>query len=566
MGSETMAYTIGLDYGTNSVRCVLVDVASGDELGTAIYEYETGREGIILDAADHNLARQNPGDYIKGTEVSIKAAIAEAKKSNKSFDPADIIGIGVDSTGSTPLPVDIDGTALGVLDEFKDNPNAHAWLWKDHTGHAEAAEITELTAKEHPEYLAKCGGTYSSEWFFSKILHCLRTDPKVFDAAYSWVECCDYITAFLTDTSRPDIMKRGRCAAGHKAMFNSEWGGLPTKDFLAKLDPKLGELCERLYSQTDTVDTPAGNLSSEWAEKLGIPAGIPVAVSAFDCHLGAIGAGVAPGKLVKIIGTSTCDVMVGEKSPNFPDIPGLCGIVDGSVLPGYLGLEAGQSAVGDIFNWFVNYIQPGGAATGSHEALTAAAAKLKPGQSGLLALDWNNGNRTILVDQRLTGLLLGQTLHTKPEEIYRALIEATAFGALTIINRFEEYGVKINEVINCGGIAEKNPLLMQIYADVTCREMKIARSAQTCALGSAMAGAVVAGAQAGGYDNFADAQAAMCGTKAKTYKPIPENQKVYEQLYSLYSQLHDAFGLESFSGKMANVMKDLLNIKDGVNV
>jgi L-ribulokinase len=565
MGFETMAYTIGLDFGTNSVRCLLVDAASGDELGTAIYEYETGQDGIILDGADHNLARQNPGDYIKGTEVSIKAAIAEAQKSNKDFDPNDVIGIGVDTTGSTPLPVDKDGTALGVLDEFKNNPNAHAWLWKDHTGHAEAAEITELAAKEHPEYLAKCGGTYSSEWLFSKILHCLRTDPKVFDAAYSWVECCDYITAFLTDTAKPDTMKRGRCAAGHKAMFNSEWGGLPTKDFLAKLDPKLGKLRDRLYSETYTVDTPAGNLSNEWAEKLGIPANIPVAVSAFDCHLGAIGAGVAPGKLVKIIGTSTCDVMVGEKVPNFPDIPGLCGIVDGSVLPGYLGLEAGQSAVGDIFNWFVNYIQPGGPSAGSHEALTAEAAKLKPGQSGLLALDWNNGNRTILVDQRLTGLLLGQTLHTKPEAIYRALIEGTAFGALTIINRFEEYGVKINEVINCGGIAEKNPLLMQIYADVTGREMKIARSAQTCALGSAMAGAVVAGAKAGGHDNFTDAQAAMCGTKDRTFKPIPENQKVYQQLYALYSQLHDAFGLESFSGKMANVMKDLLNIKDQVN-
>jgi len=543
---------------------VLVDVSDGGELGTAVYEYETGQEGIILDAADHNLARQNPGDYIKGTEVSIKAAIAEAKKSNREFDPADIIGIGIDTTGSSPLPVDIDGSALGVLDEFKDNPNAHAWLWKDHTGHAEAAEITELAAREHPEYLAKCGGTYSSEWFFSKVLHCLRTDPKVFDAAYSWVECCDYITAFLTGTSRPDVMKRSRCAAGHKAMFNSNWGGLPAEDFLAQLDPKLGRLRERLYSETFSSDVTAGVLTADWAQKLGLRTGIPVAVSAFDAHLGAAGAGVGPGKLVKIIGTSTCDVTVWPNTDTLADVPGLCGIVDGSVLPGYFGLEAGQSAVGDIFNWFVNYIQPGGSGAGSHEALTERAARLKPGQSGLLALDWNNGNRTILVDQRLTGLLLGQTLHTKPEEIYRALIEATAFGALTIINRFEEYGVKINEVINCGGIAEKNPLLMQIYADVTGREMKIARSAQTCALGSAMAGAVVAGGKAGGYDNFADAQSAMCGTKEKTYKTIPANHRVYEQLYSLYSQLHDAFGLASFSGGMANVMKDLLNIKDSV--
>ena len=261
----------------------------------------------------------------------------------------------------------------------------------------------------------------------------------------------------------------------------------------------------------------------------------------------------------------TVNMLVSESSRQLPDIPGICGIVDGSILPGFFGLEAGQSAVGDIFNWFVNYIQPGGQSAGSHQTLTEKAVKLKPGQSGLLALDWNNGNRTILVDQRLTGLLIGQTLHTKPEEIYRALIEATAFGALTIINRFEEYGVKVTEVINCGGIAEKNPLLMQIYADITGREMKISRSAQSCALGSAIAGAVVAGKKAGGYDNFADAQAAMCGIKETTFKPVLENQKVYQQLYSLYSQLHDAFGLESYSGKMANVMKELLDIKDKAN-
>jgi len=297
-----------------------------------------------------------------------------------------------------------------------------------------------------------------------------------------------------------------------------------------------------------------------------LPAGIPVAVGAFDAHLGAVGSGIAPGKLVKIIGTSTCDMLVSEASKEFPDIPGICGIVDGSILPAFFGLEAGQSAVGDIFNWFVNYIQPGGEMAGSHDALTENAAKLKPGQSGLLALDWNNGNRTILVDQRLTGLLVGQTLHTKPEEIYQALIEATAFGALTIINRFEEYGVKVSEVINCGGIAEKNPLLMQIYADVTGREMKISRSAQTCALGAAIAGAVVAGKAAGGFDNCPDAQTAMCAVKQKTFKPIPENQKVYQQLYSLYKQLHDAFGLEDYTGKLANVMKELLNIKDKANI
>ncbi|MHC4438303.1 MAG: ribulokinase [Planctomycetota bacterium] len=557
-----MPYTIGLDYGTNSVRCLIVDVTNGSELGTAVYEYETGEAGIILDPADHNLARQNPADYLNGIEVTVKAAIAEAKNAVKGFEPSQVIGIGIDTTGSTPIPVDKDGTPLGMLDAFKDNPSAHAWLWKDHTGHAEAAEITGLAEKEHPEYLAKCGGTYSSEWFFSKILHCLRTDPKVFDAAYTWAEHADWLPAVLTGTQAPDKLKRCRCAAGHKAMFNDDWGGYPEEKFLSKLDPKLGELRKTLSDQTYAVDEASGNLTDEWAVKLDLPAGIPVAMGAFDAHLGAVGSGIAPDTLVKIIGTSTCDMLVSESSKKLADIPGICGIVDGSILPGFFGLEAGQSAVGDIFNWFVNYIQPGGQEAGSHEALTEKAAKLKPGQSGLLALDWNNGNRTVLVDQRLTGLLLGQTLHTRPEEIYRALIEATAFGALTIINRFEEYGVKVSQVINCGGIAEKNPLLMQIYADATGREMKISRSAQSCALGACIAGAVVAGKASGGHDSFADAQATMCGIKEVTYKPITENAAVYQQLYVLYKQLHDAFGTQEFSGKMANVMKELLTIKD----
>jgi L-ribulokinase len=347
-------------------------------------------------------------------------------------------------------------------------------------------------------------------------------------------------------------------------MFADQWGGLPARDFLSKLHPKLGRLRDRLYEETYTVQTEAGKLTEHWAQKLGLAAGIPVAVGAFDAHLGAVGSGIAPGKLVKIIGTSTCDMLVSESSRQLADMPGICGIVDGSILPGYFGLEAGQSAVGDIFNWFVNYIRPGGKEAGSHEALTERADKLRPGQSGLLALDWNNGNRTVLVDQRLTGLLAGQTLHTKPEEIYRALIEATAFGALTIINRFEEYGVKVSEVINCGGIAEKNPLLMQIYADVTGRQMQISRSAQSCALGAAIAGAVVAGAAAGGHSRFAEAQAAMCGIKDVTYKPIEENHKVYQRLYELYKQLHDAFGIRDWSGQLSNVMKELLSIKDSV--
>jgi len=307
-----------------------------------------------------------------------------------------------------------------------------------------------------------------------------------------------------------------------------------------------------------------GSLTEEWAGRCGLPSGIPVAAGAFDAHMGAVGAGIAPGTLVKIIGTSACDMMVVPAREKLADIPGLCGIVAGSILPGYLGLEAGQSAVGDIFNWFVNHIQPGGRKAGSHEELTRAAARGKPGESGLMALDWNNGNRTILVDQRLTGLLLGQTLYTTGPEIYRALIEATAFGALTIINRFEEYGVKVRQVVNCGGIAEKNPLVMQIYADVTGRAMKVSRSAQTCALGAAMAGAVVAGRKAGGHPNFPAAQKAMSGLKARAYMPEAKANAVYRQLYVLYKQLHDAFGTTTWAGNLHNVMKKLLEIRTAV--
>jgi len=560
-----MAYTIGLDYGTNSVRCLIVNVKNGDEIAACVFPYPSGKNGIIIDSADANVARQNPADYLKGIEVSVKGAIAAAKKNDKKFSADKIIGFGVDTTGSTPIPVDKDGTPLSFNPKFKNNPNAMAWLWKDHTSYKEAAQITALAKKMHPEYLAKCGGTYSSEWFVSKILHCLNIDKKVFDAAYTWVECADYIPAVLVGDTTPENIKCSRCAAGHKAMFSEEWGGVPAKSFLAKLNPKLGALRDRLYKHTYAIDTAAGKLSKQWANKLGLPVGIPVAVGAFDAHLGAVGSGVKNGTLVKIIGTSTCDILVAPKKGKLKDIPGICGIVDGSVIPDMWGFEAGQSAVGDIFNWYVDYIQPGGKINGSHEELTNKAVKLRPAQSGLLALDWNNGNRTILTDPRLTGIILGLTLHTKPEEIYRALIEATAFGALTIFNRFEEYGVKINEVINCGGIAEKNPMVMQIYADITGREMKVSRSSQSCALGSAIAAAVVAGKKSGGYDNFAAAQKAMCGVKPKTYKPIAKNQKVYAEMYKLYKKMHDSFGIADSKIVLSDVMKKMLELKEQAN-
>lgn len=554
-------YTIGLDYGTNSVRALLVNVANGHEAATSTWNYAHGKQGVIL-SSDPNLARQHPADYVTGAEITIKKVLAAAKKSVRGFKPDQVIGLGVDTTGSTPLPVDDKGCPLAFNRKFAKNPAALAWLWKDHTGTAEAAEITALARKIRPQYLAKCGGIYSSEWFFSKILRCLRTSPEVFDAAHSWIELADFVPADLTGTLAPDKFTAGICAAGHKAMFNPDWGGYPDEEFLSQLDPALGSLRSRLCQRVRAIDESVGGLTQDWAKRTGLPPGIPVAVGAFDAHLGAVGCGITPGTLVKAIGTSTCDTMTVPVGQKLADVPGLCGIVNGSILPGYYGLEAGQSAVGDIFNWFVNYIQPLGKKAGSHEELSKAAAKMKPGASGLLALDWNNGNRTILVDQRLTGLLLGQTLYTTPAEIYRALIEATAFGAMTIINRFEEYGVKVQDVVNCGGIAEKNALVMQIYADVTGRTMKISRSAQTCALGSAIAGAVVAGSKAGGHDHYAEAQKAMTGLKPRSYKPNPAAHAVYQELYSLYKQLHDALGTEQWNGNLYGVMKKLIQIRD----
>lgn len=551
-------YTIGLDYGTNSVRCLIVNVANGAEVAAAVWGYSQGTAGVIL-ARDPNLARQHPADYLKGAELTIKQALATAKKSVKGFKADQVIGIGVDTTGSTPLPVDKSGQPLVFQKKFAKNLAALAWLWKDHTGIAEAAEITALAKKMRPQYLAKCGGTYSSEWFFSKILKCLRVAPEVFNAADSWIELSDFVPAALTDTLHPSKFTAGICAAGHKAMYSATWGGYPDKAFLSKLNPKLGALRDRLPKRVLAVDSAVGVLTGNWAKRTGLMAGIPVTVGAFDAHTGAIGAGVKPGTLVKIIGTSTCDISVRVNSAKLADIPGVCGIVNGSVVPGYFGIEAGQSAVGDMFNWLVNYIQPHGSKY-SHSVLNEEASKLKPGESGLIALDWNNGNRTILVDQQLTGLLVGQTLYTTPPEMYRALVEATAYGALTIINRYEEYGVKIAEVVNCGGIAEKSALVMQTYADITGRPMKISRSAQTCALGSAIAAAVVAGA----HKNFAAAQKAMTGLKPKVYKPNPKAHAVYKKLYALYKQLHDAFGTKEWNGSMHNVMKDLIAIRDSV--
>jgi len=560
--------SIGVDYGTNSVRALIVDVADGSEVASAVFEYPSGEAGILLDPADPNVARQHPGDYIEGFYQSVRRAVNKAKKT-PGFSPDAVVGLGVDTTGSTPIPVDRDGLPLALQDRFKDELSAQAWLWKDHTAHAEAAEITEKAAKHKDDYLSKCGGTYSSEWYWSKLLHCKRTAPKVFKAAYGWVELADFIPGFITGNTDPDTMPRSVCAAGHKAMYAEQWGGLPSEDFLHSLDPALAPLRKRFADKALASDQKAGELTAAAAKKVGLPAGVPVAVGAFDAHHGAVGSGVKPGTLVKIIGTSTCDIMVapapapapgGSGQGSVDDIPGVCGIVPGSVLPGMIGIEAGQSAVGDIFNWFVRSLSPEafGQSDTAHAKLTGAAEKLAPGASGLLALDWNNGNRTILVDPRLTGLLLGQTLHTTAPEVYRALVEATAFGALTIINRIESYGVPIKEVVNCGGISEKNTMVMQIYADVCNRPMKISASSQTCALGAAIFGAVVGGA----YKTATTAQKKMTGVKSTVFRPKKKNAAVYAELYQLYQKLHDAFGGVDRRADLGSVMKDLIAIRD----
>ena len=553
-------YALGIDYGTNSCRSLLVNLEDGSEAGSAVFNYPSGEMGILLDERHPHVARQNPQDYLDGLETVVRGALAQAASSIQGFDPAQVAGIGVDTTGSTPIPVNREGTPLGLLPEFKDNLNAQVWLWKDHTGHEEAAEITALGNSIRPQIMAKCGGIYSSEWWWSKILRLKRADPRVFQAAFSFVEHCDWIPAVLAGSTDPLTLKRGICSAGHKAMFGREWGGLPDKEFLSQLDPALADLRDRLYSEAHTADTRAGGLCSEWARRLGLPEGTAVAVGAFDAHMGAVGAGIREGTLVKILGTSTCDLMIARADQPLADIPGVCGIVNGSVLPGFHGIEAGQSAVGDIFLWIVNHIVPDsyGATPGEKFAsMEKALAAVRPGQSGLLALDWNNGNRTILVDARLTGLLLGQTLHTEAHEIYLAYIEATAFGALTIIKRVEEYGVPVREIVNTGGLAIKNETLMQIYADVIGRPMKVSQSEQTCALGAAIFGAAAAGA-----GTVADLQARVSRVRDKVYHPRPEAQAVYAEIYSLYRAVHDAFGTTAAAGNLHHVMKELLRIRE----
>lgn len=550
-----MTFSLGIDYGTNSVRALIVHCATGQEIGIGIADYPGGHQGVWLDPSHHHLARQSPADYLFGLEHCVRAALAQAAE-HAGFSPAAVVGIGVDSTGSSPLPVDASNVPLALNPRWKDNPHAQCWLWKDHTSHEEAATITRLAAAHRPHFIAKCGNTYSSEWFWSKIWHCRNVAPEVFDAAFSWVELADWIPAVLSGVQDPRAIRRGICMAGHKALYCDEWGGLPDKEFLALLDPQLAALRDRLYETAFDASHAAGTLCAEWADRLGLPEGIPVAIGEMDVHYGAIGSGVREGTLVKVIGTSTCDCGVVSAEKTLPDIPGICGIVKGAILPGYYGIEAGQSAVGDIFKWWVEVVCGGDASL--HGVLTQEAASLRPGQSGLLALDWNNGNRTILVDPLLTGLLVGQTLYTTRAEIYRALIEATAFGARAIIERIQEYGVPVETIVCAGGIAEKSPFAMQLYADITGCTIHVAGSSQACALGAAISAAV----QAGAHPDFPTAQAAMTSLRPVAYTPIPENKTIYDTLFALYRQLHDAFGGVDSHADLSGVMKALLDLKN----
>ncbi|HEY3755453.1 MAG TPA: ribulokinase [Opitutaceae bacterium] len=549
-----MNFTLGIDFGTNSARALIVSCADGREVATAVAPYPSGREGILLDPKNRHLARQRPGDYLTSMQACVTQAVAAAARV-KGFQPSRIVGIGVDATGSSPIPVDARNHALGQQARWRNDLSAQCWLWKDHTGWQEAAAITEAARARRPEYVAATGGTYSSEWWWSKLWHCLKVSPRVFAAAESWVELADWVPSLLAGVTSPRDVVRGICAAGHKAIFSDAWGGLPDEEFLRSLDPALASLRSRLYTRAVDGNTRAGELGPEWAQRLGLAPGTPIAIGQFDVHYGAVACDVREGTLVKVIGTSTCDCAVVKSGSITPLIPGICGAVPGSILPGWIGVEAGQSAVGDIFKWWVEEICGGNADT--HAALAQQAAAQPPGASGLVALDWHNGNRTILVDPLLTGTLVGLTLSTTRAEIYRALIEGTAFGARVIIERLREHGVAIRRIVCAGGIAEKNPLLMQIYADVTGCMLDVSASGQACALGSAIGAAVAAGV----HKDFPAAQKAMARVRRNAYRPRPRQRKIYHAIYAEYRRLHDAFAANGPSADLSAVMKHLLEIQ-----
>lgn len=535
-------YVIGMDFGTDSVRSIIVDVEDGRQISTFVSNYRRWKEGLCCDPSK-NQFRHHPLDYME----SLTEAVVEAVKLAPSGVSQNIIGIGIDTTGSTPAPIDKDGKVLALKDGFEQDPDAMFVLWKDHTAVEEAEHINKIARTwGGTDYTVYSGGVYSSEWFFSKILHILRTNDRVRDKAYSWVELADWVPAILTGNTRPEDIKRSRCAAGHKAMWNALWGGLPSEEFLKEVDPLLSGLRERLYTDTYTSDTAAGYLSRDWAEKLMLPSGIAVTVGAFDSHMGAVGVGITDKTFVKVIGTSCCDMVVAppEKIEGRA-VAGICGQVDGSIISGQIGFEAGQSSFGDAYAWFEKVLmwpienlitderiveKIGGRII---PELSKQAEKIDPADSGLIALDWLNGRRTPFADQKLKGVIAGLSLGSTAPKIFRAIVEATAFGSKAIIERFIEDGVEIDKVVAIGGIPQKSPLVMQILADVIDMPVKVASAFHAVALGASVFAAVASGF----YKDIYRAQDKMASGFLKTYYPKKENVKTYLKLYKLYKKL-----------------------------
>lgn len=543
-------YTIGLDFGTDSVRCLIVNTENGEETASSVFEYPRWKKGLYCDPGK-NQFRQHPDDYMEGLVYTVREALEKSPPGTAER----VAALSADTTGSTPVAVDERGTPLSLTAGFRENPNAMFILWKDHTALQEAAEITGLARKWPTDYTMYEGGTYSSEWFWSKILHTLREDAAVLRSSWSWVEHCDWIPALLTGNTHPAHFRRSRCAAGHKAMWHPSFGGLPSEEFLTALDPLLAGLRDRLYRETYTCDVAAGLLSREWADRLGLPAGIPVGTGVLDAHMGSLGAEIKPYMATKVMGTSTCDMLVVPPA-DMKDklVRGICGQVDGSIVPGLTGLEAGQSAFGDIYAWFrnllawpVRHILPesdllenktkeeladwiSGKILGR---LGTEAAKIPLEESGILALDWLNGRRTPDADENLRGAITGLNLGSNAPKIFRALIEATAFGSKAINERFAEEGVRIDGVIALGGVARKSPFVMQVVCDVLNVPIKVARSEQACALGAAMSAAVVAGV----HPTIGIAQEKMGRGTETEYCPDPEKAAFYGHLYEKYRRL-----------------------------
>jgi len=551
-------YAIGVDYGTQSGRAVLVDLSNGHELADHVTPYrhhvmdETLPSGRKL---EYDWALQHPQDYIEVLENSIPAVMSAT-----GIAPEDVIGLGIDFTACTMLPIDEQGSPLCFTQQHVDNPHAWVKLWKHHAAQPEADAINEIAAARGEKWLARYGGKISSEWMLAKVWQTLDEAPEIYEEADQFVEATDWVIGQMTGN-----IVRNSCTAGYKAIWHKQ-DGYPSEEFLSALDPRLAKLTStKLRGDVVPLGTKAGELTDEMAAKIGLTAGTAIAVGNVDAHAAVPAVGVVtPGKLVMSMGTSICHLILGDTER---EVEGMCGVVEDGIVPGYFGYEAGQSAVGDIFEWFVEesvpayaYREAEEAGEHIHEYLTRRANELVPGQSGLLALDWWNGNRSVLVDTNLTGTMVGMTLLTKPWEMYRALLEATAFGTRKIVDAFHSNGVKVEELYACGGLPQKNKLLMQIYADVTNREIKIAASKQTPALGAAMFGAVAAGAEKGGYDSVVDAAANMARVREETFKPIAENVAVYDKLYAEYNQLHDYYGRGE-----NDVMKRLKAIKEQAN-